>query len=179
LDYCKNILRVDKPSGFLKQAGFIFVLHLQNYLRGNSFIFRMKRLFSIIFVFVIPFSGMHLTVATHLCGGEIAASKVSFSGELATCGMESPSGNCPISGKHLGNHCCEDLVSVLAVENNYTPSFSEDKPFSPPVLQIVNIPLSLMLPCLYPVNPINTIVGPPGNFLVSDVSLPDICVFRI
>lgn len=122
---------------------------------------------------------MHLTIATHYCGGKIAASKVSFSGELASCGMEGPIDKCQLPGKHINSHCCTNKVSVFAIENNYTPSFSEFKTFSQPVLQVFNIAASYQINSLSAFNLIRTNVSPPGNYMVSAVSLPDICVFRI
>ena len=32
----------------------------------------------------------HISVATHYCGGQIAASRVTLTGKLASCGMEGP-----------------------------------------------------------------------------------------
>ena len=122
---------------------------------------------------------MHFTIATHFCGGVIAATKVSVSGELASCGMENTVNQCSFPGKHIGSHCCDNKVSVLAVDNNYNSSYSEFKAFSLHILQVINIPASLQIHSLTAVNLISTNVSPPGNFLVSDVSLPDICVFRI
>jgi len=31
---------------------------------------------------------MHISIATHFCGDRISATKLSVSGELASCGME-------------------------------------------------------------------------------------------
>ena len=122
---------------------------------------------------------MHFTIATHYCGGELAASKASFSGELGSCGMEGLDDKCPLPGKHFSTHCCDDKVSVLTVDNNYSPSFSEFKAFSQHVLQVFDIPENYQFYSLSAVNLISTSVSPPGIFLVSAVSLPDICVFRI
>ena len=47
----------------------------------------MKKLFSILFAAIVLVSGMHLSVATHFCGGEISQVKLSFTHENATCGM--------------------------------------------------------------------------------------------
>jgi len=140
----------------------------------------MKKFLSISFSFLILLSGLHITIATHYCGSEGATSeKVSVTGELASCGMEGPEETCPLPGKHLGTHCCDDKVSVLAVDNNYAPSVSDFKAFSQHILQVFNIPASLQISSLTAVNLISTSVSPPGYYLVSAVSLPDICVFRI
>jgi len=139
----------------------------------------MKKFLSISFSLLILISVMHLTISTHYCDGVMAASKVSVLGELASCGMETPVDKCPSTGSHFGSNCCSNKVSVFAVANNYTPSFSEFKSFSQPVLQVFDIPLSYQIQSLSVLNLYSTNVSPPGNFMVSAVSLPDICVFRI
>ena len=45
----------------------------------------MKKLFSILFAAMILLSGMHLSLATHLCGGEISAVKLSFAIDRVFC----------------------------------------------------------------------------------------------
>jgi len=123
---------------------------------------------------------MHITIATHHCGsGNTTTEKVSINGELASCGMEGPDDQCSLPGTHFSTHCCDDKVSVLAVDNNYSPSFSEFKSFSQHILQVFDISESIQFYSLNAVNLICTSVSPPGNFLVSAVSLPDICVFLI
>jgi len=139
----------------------------------------MKKFLSISFSLLILLSGMHFTVSTHFCGGKIAASKVSFSGEVASCGMESSVNQCPSTGTHLASNCCHNKISAFMVDSNYAPSFSNFKAFSQSALQVVNIPASFNIQPLLVSNLLNTNVHPPGNYLVTDVSLPDICVFRI
>ncbi len=141
----------------------------------------MKKILSILFALLILLSGTHFTISKHYCGSEVATSeKVSVSGELASCGMEDPHDNNTLPGMHFRTHCCDNEVSVLAVDKNYAPSLTVFKAFSQPVLlQIFDIPASFSIHPLYAVNHNGTNVRPPGYFLVSDVSLPDICVFRI
>lgn len=139
----------------------------------------MKKFLSISFSFLILLSVMHFTVATHYCGGEISATKVTVSGELASCGMEGPVDNCTLPGNHVKSHCCNDKVSVFVVDNNYAPSFFQFKTFSQPGLQVFNVAESYRIHALPVLNLFNTNVRPPGNFMVSAVSLPGICVFRI
>ena len=138
----------------------------------------MKRLLSISFAFLILLSGMHFTIATHYCGGELSASKVSFSGKLASCGMESDADQCTLSGIHKEN-CCHNKVSVLTVDHNYAPSFTFFKTFAPNLLQVFEVPACLQNHSLSAVNLLFADVSQPGNFLVSAVSLPKICVFLI
>jgi len=122
---------------------------------------------------------MHLTISTHYCGGVIASSKVSFTGEVASCGMENSVGQCQLPGKHIGSHCCTNKISVFAVENNYAPSFFDFKAFSQNILQVFDIPAGAQISNLSVLSFISANVSPPGNVMVSAVSLPGICVFRI
>lgn len=139
----------------------------------------MKKLLSISFALLILLSGMHFTIATHFCGGEFSASKVSFSGELASCGMEGTADKCSSIGNHLNSDCCKNEVSVLAVDHNFSPSFTIFKTFAPNLLQVFEIPACIQIHSLTAVNLIYTNVSPPGNFLANAVNLPKICVFRI
>jgi len=141
----------------------------------------MKKFLSISFSLLILVSGLQLTISTHYCGGEIAASKLSVSGKLASCGMEAPVPvkQCPSTGTHLGSNCCNTKVSVFAIDNNYPPSFSDFKSFSKNILQVFDIPVSYHIQSLSVLSLYSANVSPPGNFMVSAVSLPDICVFRI
>ncbi|MDO8929239.1 MAG: hypothetical protein Q7W54_09655 [Bacteroidota bacterium] len=139
----------------------------------------MKKILSILFALLIILSGMHLSIATHLCGGEIAASKVSFSGGPASCGMEVPGGNCSSQGSELDSNCCKNKVSVFAVDSNYAPSFTEFNSFSQNILQVFVLPVCPTIHSLSAINGTSSDVGPPGNNLATAVSLPKICVFRI
>jgi hypothetical protein len=58
----------------------------------------MKKGTSISLVILILTGMLHLTVANHYCGGKIAASKVSSSGQLANCGMEGTDKQVPPAG---------------------------------------------------------------------------------
>lgn len=139
----------------------------------------MKKFLSISFALLILLSGMHFTVATHYCGGKVAFTKLSVSGELASCGMEKSVGDCSYPVKLSGTHCCKDKVSALVVDDSFSPSFSEFKAFSQMVLQVYLIPAFLKNNSTSTLNLFCTNIRPPGYFMVSDVSLPDICVFRI
>jgi len=138
----------------------------------------VKKLLSISFALLILLSGMHFTIATHYCGGEIAATKASFSGQLASCGMESCD-ECSIPGVQLKEHCCDDKVSALAVDHNYAPSFFNFTAFAQHILQVYIIPVNFEVHSLSSIYLISTSVSPPDNFLVHAVSLAKICVFLI
>ena len=124
-------------------------------------------------------SGMQLTISTHYCGGELADSKVSVLGQIASCGMESATDECTQPGNHVKSSCCNDNVSVYAVDHNYSPSFTGFKAFSQTVLQVFTISENSTLHSITPLGQLFTDVSPPGSLLVHAVSLPKICVFRI
>ena len=139
----------------------------------------MKRLLSISFAFLILLSGMHFTVATHLCGGRIAYTKFSVSGELASCGMEGKTDNCTFPLKFKTHNCCKDKVAAFVVDTNYSPTFSDFKVLPQTCLQVLVLPEYLINHSQSSQNIVFTDVSPPGQYLVSEVRLPDICVFRI
>ncbi len=138
----------------------------------------MKKFLSVSFALLILFSGMHLTIASHYCGGKLAFSKFSVTGELASCGMEGSVEKCSAPVKMSTTHCCKDKVAAFIVDGSYSPSFSEFRAFDQNGLQVFIMPVFLTNYTLTSLNLICTNVSPPGHFLVSDVSLPYICVFR-
>lgn len=138
----------------------------------------VRKILSISFALLIVLSSMHFTLATHFCEGKIAAVKVSFSGELASCGMETGKDS-QLPGVNLREHCCDNHDSVLEVDKNFAPSFSEFKAFSQPILLVFDIPVSIALNSLTSLDNSNISISSPDNILVEDVSLPKICVFRI
>ena len=138
----------------------------------------MKKFLSISFSALILLSGMHFTIATHYCSGKISATKVSVSGELASCGMGETNSQCALPGKLMGSHCCSDKVAEFVTDQNFAPVFSQFKVFSQPLLQVFLLPACFTNHTQSVSNLICTNVRPPGQLLVSAVSLPYICVFR-
>ena len=138
----------------------------------------MKKLLSISFALIILLSGMHFTIATHYCEGEIAAIKVSLSGELASCGMETDK-DYLLAGIHIETDCCKNHGSVFAVDHNYAPSFTEFNIFAQNILQVFIVPASSAIHSLTDINLTSTAVSSPINLLIHAVSLPKICVFLI
>jgi hypothetical protein len=136
----------------------------------------MKKLFSIVFAMLILFSGMHVSLATHICGGEVAAMKLSFSGQKASCGMPESKTDCDGS-VNVKSNCCHNKVAFYSVDKNYNPSTVQFKSFSNNLIQAFIIPVSLTQNSTFKTQ--NSTVFPPGNLLASNVSLTDICVFRI
>lgn len=139
----------------------------------------MKKLFSISIALLMLLSGLQLTISRHYCGGELADSKVSVLGQIASCGMESTTDECTQPGNHVKSSCCNNKISVYGVDHNYSPSFSEFKAFSQTVLQVFTIPENITFHSLTSLSCNNTDVSPPSSLLANAVSLPKICVFRI
>ncbi len=139
----------------------------------------MKKLFSILFAAMIVLSGMHLSLATHLCAGEIAAVKWSFSDEKASCGMGMQTRQASNAISVQAESCCKDVMSFYAVDTNYNPSSIQiNKPVHQ-LLQVLYIPVITGQNFLHTPRFHNTNVQPPGQYLASAVSLSDICVFLI
>ena len=82
----------------------------------------MKKGISISLVLLVISAMLHFSVATHYCGGHVAASTISVTGKLASCGMEDQQNDLP-PGKYFSKHCCEDVVVSITTDNNYVPSF--------------------------------------------------------
>ncbi len=139
----------------------------------------MKKLFSISVAFLMLLSGLQLTISRHYCGGELADAKVSVTGHVASCGMEGETDDCTQPGNHVESSCCNNQVSTYAIDHNFAPSFTSFKAFEQAVLQVFILPEIQNFNAITAYNRIYTDVSPPPNWLVSDVNLSDIGVFRI
>jgi hypothetical protein len=137
----------------------------------------MKKIFSISFAFLILLAGTNFSIATHICGGKVAAVKWSFSGEKATCGMENSKSDCS-DHNTIASNCCHNEVTVYSVDNNYNPSSFQLKEIKKKVLQVFSVPVSFSFNAIT-TNFLRTDTSPPGNLLTNAVNLADICVFRI
>jgi len=139
----------------------------------------MKKYFTILLAILILFSGMHFTIATHFCGGEIAATKVSLTGKEASCGMAHDEKSKSYSETSFSSNCCENEISVYSVDNNYAPSAFHFKEITQNILHEFYIPEGFSFHSTFPSLSKYTNVSPPDCFLANAVSMADICVFRI
>lgn len=138
----------------------------------------MKKFLSISFALLIVLSGMHLSIASHNCSGEVAAVKWSFSEQKASCGMEDDSSSCPVHNGISSTNCCYDDVAVYAIDNSYSPtSFHLD--LGKQSLQIIALPATISTHSLAFYTSQKKESKPPGKLSTSMVSLTNICVFRI
>ena len=139
----------------------------------------MKKATSILISVLMLIVMLQVSVATHYCHGNIAASKISFSGKHATCGMETDKPEDPIPGKQIKSLCCEDVILTYIIDDNYSPSSFSLGEVYPIITQTNSITAySYVIPVSFPVK-ITLGVGPPYVLKSTNVDLADICVFRI
>lgn len=141
----------------------------------------MKKFLSILTVMLVVAAMLHISVARHYCGGKLVASRISLSGEPATCGMEGEEGNCghDHNGDQIKSHCCDDVIISYSIDNNYTSAFKTLAGFQLMKFQTPVIPSEKPVKIAFIVNRFWSDVSPPGECLTSSVELPKIRVFRI
>ena len=123
---------------------------------------------------------LHLSVATHYCGGKETAMKISLTGKLADCGMESSEKEqLPPAGTNIASHCCDDAITSCVVDGNYTPAFSFFPQYYQFDFQVLSTPANLSVDTYADQILSYTNVSPPGVLMSTNVDLSGICVFRI
>lgn len=139
----------------------------------------MRKGISISLVLLMIAAMLHFSVATHYCGGKIAGSKVSLTGNLANCGMEGSEKESPLPGINFSKHCCDDIVISIITDNNYTPSSSLVQSSFQHNFQILYVSAGDRVHSPAILKSIYTNASPPGAMMSTNVDLSDICVFRI
>lgn len=142
-------------------------------------IYLVKKCFSILVLVVMVAAISHISVAIHYCGGEIVASKVSLTGQLASCGMESAERSLPVSKTIFKTHCCEDIVTYCGTDNNYTPTYSflaDSYQFN---FQYISLHAESPVVRRTVLASQYKVISPPGVLMCTGVDLTDICIFRI
>jgi len=139
----------------------------------------VKKFFAILFALLMSGAMVSLTISTHYCGGVMVKSNASFSGTLATCGMENDNDSCPNNSQHIKSHCCETIVIKYSTDNNYTAPemFSEGQKAPGHIIQVVNL-------ADHQYREVTTSVvflsqSPPNTHFPFGMTLAQICVFRI
>lgn len=135
----------------------------------------MKRFSCIILAVVLLASGLHLSLASHYCGGTLAQVKWSLDHDLAGCGMEDHGKMYPRSTEWKGT-CCQDVIGVLGTDGQYDVSTNI---LANNISQPVTIIVSVLTPLEMEQTEISTDVFPPGNLQPSRVNINSICVYRI
>ena len=139
----------------------------------------MKKGISISLSLLMLTAILHLSVATHYCGGIEVASRVSLTGKLADCGMESTGEKTPQGGTSLTHHCCDNFVVSCSTDNYCTPTVSAVPEFFLHNFHILAIPAEISNNSHADLISFYTNVSPPGVLLSTNVDLSCICVFRI
>ncbi len=139
----------------------------------------MKKVVSVSLTFLLLAAMLHISVATHYCGGREFATKISLSGKLASCGMESAGNEIPLAGINFTRQCCSDEINYCRIDNNYTPSFSFIPEYFKCTLQVYSIPVELPVISAELIKPSFTNGSPPGAMMSTNVDLSDICTYRI
>jgi hypothetical protein len=129
--------------------------------------------------FLVLTAMLHLTISTHYCGGHVAASKISVSGKVASCGMECSDIELPLYGTYFSKHCCEDVVTTFVLDNNYTTTFSFVTEVFQNSFHVISSQEAVSVNFNIEKNPLFTDVSPPWALMSTDVDLSGICVFRI
>jgi hypothetical protein len=138
----------------------------------------MKKFFTIPVVILLLLAGMRVTVATHYCGGKLAATKVSVTGNLASCGMAHDVKSKASSEITFSSNCCQDETSVYKVDETFSTSEFHFKEHAQ------NLFLEFYIPSGYTFH-LNSSAfilynaSPPGDHFANAVSIADICVYRI
>ena len=138
----------------------------------------MKRIISILLACFILFMGMHVTFATHFCGGEVAAMKLSFNSEIVSCGMEKSTHDCK-SNNQITSDCCKNNIVSYSIDNNYNSTTSDFKEILKNIFPIFLYRSNTSLYSLDILQNSKTNESPPLNLLLSNVSLSVICIYRI
>ena len=139
----------------------------------------MRKCASILMAIMVLLTGIHLSIASHLCQGRLVAVKVSITSENApSCGMEGNTSTFPLV-KISKKHCCENDLTTLSVDSNYSPSFAKNIEVPQKNIQISGVPFTEIVKELAFTHAPNPILSPPGIFRTNTVELASICVFRI
>lgn len=138
----------------------------------------MKNILTIVLASFILISGMHLSIARHICGGKVADVNLSFSEAVAACGMEADASGCATHEKATSD-CCRNEITKLSVDDYFAASSVQLKEVTQPVMVLFFLPLIQSLYSVESEVQAFADVGAQANIVVHDVSLPKICVFRI
>lgn len=139
----------------------------------------MKKVISISLTVLMLIALLHFSVATHYCMGKIAASRISLSGVLATCGMESDENEPSQTDTHFTSHCCDNVLVFCGINGTYFPSFTFVPESYNNDFQVFSLPSDYNMSSITSCNTVCTSLKPPGVSLSHNVDLSVICVFRI
>ena len=137
----------------------------------------MKKVFAILSSVVFIASFLRVSIDSHFCYGNLAATKISLNGEKASCGMRTTDAY-NSDQVSFDSKCCEDQMSFLTLNNNFLPEyFNVEKPF--PVKHVMIFHNILLSEYGFLIPDSSNSVFPPGEYSPKWLTSPEICVFRI
>jgi len=138
----------------------------------------MKTILSIPLIILILFTGVSVKFATHYCGGNVSSTKISLTGEFATCGMKTDFEH-HSQQQTITHNCCDNTLSAYSICNTYFSS-TYDAVFNGQAANdnILN-PIDYILDNKIIINITNNQSKPPGSFNPNSVDRPVLCIFRI
>jgi len=139
----------------------------------------VKRILSISLSIVMLFALLHISVATHYCGGRIAGTNISLSGKLASCGMEDNKTELPLTGTVISRHCCDNVLNYFGISGNYFPVFSFVPESFQNNFQVMHLFTELPVSSAQNLKSFFANVSPPGVLLPNSVDLSEICTLLI
>jgi hypothetical protein len=145
---------------------------------NNNVYLKMKVLLSIPLIILISFSGISVKLATHYCGSDFVAVKISLSGKQATCGME-PVQDYNSSEVIVKPLCCEDIASEYTINNIFIPSTPLVDLPEQRVIEPQYWPANLLLNDKFLASYPFACISPPGTKSSNSELRPILCIFRI
>lgn len=139
----------------------------------------MRKITSIFLSLIVVTAMLHFSVATHYCSGQLASTRISFSGKLATCGMEDGEITHPFTGDRMGSHCCDNTIRFFSFNEKYFPVNTFVPGTYKYLLQVFFVPATVPVSGIAKVKLIYTSTGPPYVPASTDVDLSSICILRI
>jgi len=138
----------------------------------------MKRLLPVLLSILLVVSGMHLSVISHYCGGELAQTMVAFDRHADGCGME--------NGEEGTKHgivldspdCCTNASVVYATDGFYQHSVSLFKSVKSVVHTVFYTPVNTLITHPNTKLQLLTQTHPPG-LRPFGITPETLCVFRI
>jgi hypothetical protein len=139
----------------------------------------MRKTASVLMAMILLLTGIHLSIASHLCQGRVVDVNISVtSANLSSCCMTGEVISSP-SGKTFKTHCCINELTTLSVDSNYSPSHFKDIDVYQKVIHISGAFLKDIVEDLDFTSYSRSAHSPPGIYRKNAVELADICVFRI
>ena len=161
----------------VKERVFKFIKFAEHFfLKDVSSI--VRKILAIPLIVLILFSGISIKFATHYCQGSVFATRVSLTGQLATCGMEHHEDH-NLSQESITSECCDDVLSAYTLSNNYLGStFHIDNPnLTGTYFVFMPFHTEVVAPITHV--PSYSNIRPPGMNDLYTPAIQTLCVFRI